>query len=163
VGHHDDLAAGLGILHDRAELVNSMPDVTWEDMQTIAESNYWTRQCGETLCVTMYSRTVKLRIPTGVTHVLVDRPWLDANDTEPLAVSGQGLAQAIHESHYAESISVVAGTTVTLRALCKKAINPDSFRLPRTTPQAIARRNLCELRDRLRPTVDRILRRELRS
>jgi hypothetical protein len=159
VGHHDDLAYGLGLFHDRAQLINSLEDVRWENMLAIARTNYWWRQCGGLLQIRMYSRSVQVTLPSSVTQILVDRPWLGQNGRETLIIDGTSLHPLAYNPHRETLISVSPNaSTVTIRSVSDYAMDPYTIRLPSMKPTAILRRHFCEVRDRLRPALDTILR-----
>jgi hypothetical protein len=155
IGHHGDLARGIDLLRNQAGLINSMADVAWGNMQSISESNYWMRHCGDVLHVRMYSRAIRLSVPGGVCRLFVDRPWLAYDDDEPLQIDGVVPSPASPGL----LVAVKPGAIITVRSRCKEAVDPHTVPAPPFAPGALFRRYLCEVRDRLRPAVDMILRR----
>src|SRR5207249_1431618 len=83
-GHHWDLRNGLGVLSRSARLINSIGQVHWMDMKSIAEFNYFSRLRESVLDVRMYSRRIRITLPSGVTHLSVQRPWLPSHGEEDL-------------------------------------------------------------------------------
>jgi hypothetical protein len=153
-GHHQDGAAGLGLLAELAALINSLGQVRWLDMKSIARSNFSLRQLGETLDVKMYSRFVQIRIPAGVRLLQVEGPGSakGVSDTlvirdsrqqdQPLAVLDRGATQAV---------PVTAEMELEISVMCPDAIEPGSVPRPKLQAWALMRRPLTECRDRISP------------
>lgn len=155
-GHHDDAGDGMELLHDRSQQVNRLGS-HWTNVSAIARSNYWTRIVGGVLHVRMYSRTVEVPIPPGVTHLIVDRPWVSCAKSEALIVEGEAPGLAVLEAGDANGLFVRPNTTVVLRGVCREKMAPRSGKTVWTPPAAVARRGLCELRDRLAPLLRRVV------
>ena len=157
-GHHDDLQLGPELVQRTAAVVNSIGEVRWRDLATIARSNYCTRPEGDLLHVRMYSRLVQLRVPSGVTQLRVDRPWLGSDSSEALAVQ-EGQSEVLsHESYRGQVLTVSPECDLTIRAPYPDAVALCDAPPSRTRLRAIVRRQLCEGRDRLRPTLDALSR-----
>lgn len=163
VGHHEDLSGGHSVLHDRARLINSLPEATWMDMERIALSNYWTRPAhggpnSEKLEVRMYARTISLQVPPGVTELTIERPWMASGTPEAcsITIAAPPQQRAIANAPAGETprIAVEPGATVTVHSVYPETVEPGAVMLPMTTPRALLRRYLCEMRDRFRPAVD---------
>jgi len=154
VGHHDDASSGLDFLRQSADLINSVDRVRWMDMKSIARTNFCTRRDGETLHIKMYSRKIRLRVPDGFKHLCVHRPWLDGNTEEKLQLIKAGPVVEIIKSCQREHISVREGEDIEVASIFPNMIDHQKVRIFRSPPWAIARRQLCEGRDRLRPAMD---------
>jgi hypothetical protein len=154
VGHHDDLAAGLGLFGQLGGLINSVGDVQWTDMKSISQSNFCTFREPNVLHVKMYSRKIRLRVPDGCTEISFDRPWLSGNCGEGLRLRRAGVAGRTLNSYDGEPISVREGDEIEIGSIHPNMIDPYTVPISRSPAWAIARRQLCECRDRLRPTVD---------
>ncbi len=152
VGHHQDCAGNYELLEKLAGLINSTGEVKWMEMKAISRSNYLTRQSGDTLRVKMFSRRVKLDVPAGIKALELECPWL-GNATAQFALLEDGIVKSTHTS--TESIPVIGGRTIEVRALPIQSQNDAAIPELPTPLWAYARRHLCEGRDRLAPLVDR--------
>jgi hypothetical protein len=156
VGHHDDLNDGLTLLAETAKVVNAVDTIEWTDPSTIARTNYQSRRAGAVLHIRMYSRRVRVHIPSGVSQLRIERPWRqDGEDAEPLAVECNG-ASEVHARYDGEGVAVAEGQEVVVSGNHHEAVDPASVPPLRTTVRAFVRRQLCEGRDRIRPTLDRL-------
>ena len=86
-GHHQDLRAGLGFLAEFAARVNRLGNVRWSNPSEIARSRFISRREGSSWVVRLGARTVECRVPSGVTQVVIERPWIQ-DETEPLVIQG---------------------------------------------------------------------------
>jgi hypothetical protein len=154
VGHHDDLQSGLDLMARIARVVNSIAGSVWVDTTRIARTNYLSRCDGEMLHVKMYSRTIEITVPAGVTRLCVERAWPVEPDSEAVCV--QHAATGVSDRYAGEPMAVAPGALVTVTARPLKTLDPYAVPGTRTALQAIVRRQLCEGRDRLRPGVDRV-------
>jgi hypothetical protein len=150
VAHHEDSANGFELLRETAELINSLGDVQWTDLQTMARTNFLARRDGDILHVKMYSRIVSLLVPEGVSRITIDRPW-QAKAEELVLQNGAGM-QRVGE----DFVAAHPGENMTIESLRHDAVDRAAVNAPRTPLWAIARRQLCEARDRLRPALDRL-------
>jgi hypothetical protein len=155
VGHHQDVAGGLDLLAELAGALNSIGEVQWMDMKSIARSNYCTRREGEVLHVKMYSRKIALKAPQGVNQLCIQRPWLNDGATEGLTLRVVTGAPVSYPSYNGEPIATGTGEEIEIHAVPADAIDPRTVPITRTPLWAVARRQLCEARDRLKPLFDR--------
>ena len=151
VGHHEDAAHDLELLRISADLINSLGAVQWTDLQSIARANFISQRRAELLHVKMYSRRIELVVPEGVQRVFVERPWTGGAEAVEMT-NFENEARARSD----ETLTVHAGEKITISALRSDAVEPSAVKRPPTPLWAIARRQLCEGRDRLRPTLDRL-------
>lgn len=156
VGHHEDLAGGLELLRTRADVINRLGDVTWSDMRLIARGNYWTRREDESLHVRMFSRTIAMRIPSGITHLRVERPWLRMGEAESLVAEDEAGTLSLECSDEHTPIPVRSFASVTLRSVPVETVTFSRAEDTRSGLRAVARRSACEVRDRMRPKLDAV-------
>lgn len=154
MGHHDDVGDNLELLQRMADLINSMGEVSWVDMKSMARTNVSTRRAGNTLHIKMYSRKIRLKIPEGIKSLQIHRPWLNENGEEELVLLTDEQGPEIIHS---DNISVMPGEETLIVSKCPGMIEPRSIQMSRTPLWAVVRRNLCEGRDRLRPGLNRLL------
>ncbi len=157
VGHHEGLAGGLDLLRELAETINATGDVQWMDMGSISRSNFCTRREGDILHVKMYSRRIRLNVPEGVRLLYVHRPWLDEGVPEGLVLQNGNTDSVQFASYQGEAVPIESCTEIDLISAHPNLVNHGSVPLPRTPLWAIARRQLCEARDRLKPITDRLV------
>jgi hypothetical protein len=155
VGHHDDLRGGLDPLRRIARRINSAGNVLWTNMTEIALMNYMSRRKQDVLHVRMYSRQIRVQVPSGVTQLLIERPWLSDGYAERLTAREGPAEPATHDLVAGQHVPVLSGSDVTIRSIHPEAINPHDVRALPTRVHVMVRRHLCEGRDRLRPTLDR--------
>src|SRR4029079_19528466 len=72
VTHHQDVAGGYDLLDSTASLINSLGDVSWLDMRSIARRLYSRHRNGSSLNVRLFSKKVTVSIPAGTTHICVE-------------------------------------------------------------------------------------------
>lgn len=156
IGHHTDVATGLGIMAETAAKVRSLPGVQWADMQTIARGCFLTKQIGQTLWLRLQTRLAQVQIPEGAEHLYVDRPWLADDVSETLVLRRPDSSPVnLIGSRIIGPIPVRSGP-LTLH--CPPVVTASvrlngSPLLPPVWP--LARRLLCEARDRLAPFTTR--------
>ncbi|HEV2393442.1 MAG TPA: hypothetical protein VG146_13910 [Verrucomicrobiae bacterium] len=158
VGHHDDLADGLGVLRKLADSINQTGEVGWTDMTSIARSNFWSRRDGSTMHLRLYSRQVRFTVPEGVTAIHIERPWLKADQPEPLTWREDLSPVQLTPACPSEPIPTTPGVVMDIRSVLPNALDHHKAPFTRTPVWAIMRRQLCEGRDRLKPAVHRIRR-----
>jgi hypothetical protein len=155
VGHHDDLRNGVGILSRASQTINSLGTVEWMDMGSISELNYFSRVRGRVLELKMYSRRIRVTVPANISQVLIHCPWLTEGGSEGVEIENAEYRVVSRSSSNGELIDVPAGEII-VRAVRMPAIDMKRLQLPWPSFHAILRRQLCEARDRLRPTLDRL-------
>jgi hypothetical protein len=152
IGHHGDVAGSLGILAETAAKTRALARVQWADMQSIARGCFLTKRTGNFLRIRLQTRLAVAQIPEGVEHLLVDRPWLTDEVSEPLMLHWPD------SSHFQVAGSRVVGPIparpgpLTLHCPPVETLSVPlngSRVLPSVWP--LARRLLCEARDRLAP------------
>ncbi len=154
VGHHEDVADGLGLLEDLAAFINSIGDVQWMDMKSIARSNFYTRQIGQTLHINMFSKMIQLKVPEGVAQLCIERPWLNGKDGEGLRCEENKTALPVNNIYQGEPVPVKSGSELQISSMCVNPLDPHRTAAFRIHPWVLVRRCLCEARDRVRPMVN---------
>lgn len=157
VGHHYDLIDGLGLLQDTAEFINSLGDVQWMDMQSMARSNYLSRRDGQRLYIRVYSRCVNVKIPKGVHEVQVSKAWHSDEVAEQIQIWSEGGLLNCQQGVNSASAVVVQKSNICLIIKHSNSIDPDVVPSISFRPWPILRRQLVECRDRLYP-LQRIFR-----
>jgi hypothetical protein len=156
VGHHDDVANGLDLLQTFADLINSLGNVQWMNMRGIAQTNFSGRREDDVLYVKMFSRRIRLRIPAGLGRLSCHRSWLTGNRGEGLTLLRSGSVPEVWDHYQGEFLQVSSGDEIVISSARSDVIDPRRIAVSRPSFWAVARRQLCEGRDRLRPIADRI-------
>ncbi len=153
-GHHDDLEAGLGVLSEAADDVNSLQPTRWGSLGEIAAGSYESRQEGATLRVRMLTRRARVEIPAGTERMVIE---LSPSHDEPIAegVSVAGRPLPLEGRVAAEPVEVGASSTVEVCLRHDRWIDYRSVQTRRSRPLAVARRMAGEGRDRMRPLLAR--------
>ncbi len=157
IGHHYDVADGLGTLAEWARWVSGFGDVAWTDMETIARSHFLERRRGDTLAIRLGSRRVRVDVPAGVRSLIVERPWWSPDLVETVeCVRPRRSPEACRGTAAAtDPIPVTEGEVLEIR--CVQSAIPSPLapgRFSRIWP--MTRRVLCEVRDRLQPLPRRL-------
>lgn len=157
-GHHRDCAAGLDALERTAGLINSLGEVQWCDLRTLARSNYETRREGDTLLVRMLARRVSLpALAPDVRRLVVIRPWISGQtgDASALHCTQDGtLRHAGLDGRESRPISVAPVRRVELTAPAPDPLDPTTIAAPGARLWPRLRRVLAEGRDRCAPWLD---------
>jgi hypothetical protein len=150
-GHHQDCAAGLGPLAEIASVVNRWGPTTWTNLETILRGNYRTIRDGELMHVQMCSRSVHVRIPEGISHVMVHASMGDES------VPGQISVASSDGQHYECTAGVPFRATgcgsLQLKIRSSEVIDPATVGPPAYRLWPPVRRLLSIGRDRLMPVV----------
>lgn len=156
VGHHEDVAGGLDLLAQLAGTLNSIGEVQWMNMKSIARSNFCTRRNGNVLHLKMFSRRIQVKVPPGINQLCVHRPWLGDGASEALELRLSTRNPTCFSSYNGEPMATESCEDVEIRAFPSDAIDPHGISLSRTPLKAVLRRQICEVRDRLKPVYDRL-------
>ncbi len=162
VGHHDDLAGGLDLLAHWAEFINGFGPTQWCDAGAMSRSNFCTRTSGDVLEVEMFARKIELEVPDSCTQLRILRPWLSESEQEALTVTRASVAEQFSVSSE-DILSVSPGQNLRVTSNYPNMIDLTNVVTFLPDPWAIARRQLCEARDRLRPIVGRFNRAKRQS
>lgn len=153
-GHHEDVAGGLRVLEELAGFINSLGDVRWTNMGEVCRSNYLIRREGATLRVRSYARAMEIPIPESVNQMTLERPWT-RSVAESLRVRVAGRPEQMVAIRPGEAFPVKAGGVLMAEFLHPQAIDAESVPRQPFDVWALARRQLCEGRDRIRPLFSR--------
>lgn len=154
MGHHTDLANGLGLLEEMAKHINSFGKVKWSSMQSISRSRYAQRIRGSTMRIRMFSKRIEATIPDEVENLEIERAWREVAD-EPLLLRRMGGSAGWNTIEPDESISVAQTRKVEVAS--SAIVYPvDDFQSGnRVNLWAGVRRQMAETRDRLLPFLRR--------
>jgi hypothetical protein len=157
VGHHDELSDGLDSVQRIASVCNSVGAVRWSRLSAIARANYWTKSDRTALRVRMFGRTAVVRVPPGVTSIILERAWLGTGDVEGVTVedAAKRVSGEVKYGGQVLAVPVPSGGTVNVQSVLSDRIDPVGAATRWSRPAAIIRRQGCEVRDRVRPVVDR--------
>jgi len=155
MAHHQDVANGLDQLADVAQFINSLGEVRWSDMTSIARSNILLRQEKDLLRVRPYSRKFRVMVPAGTTSVSVELPaGAFLNETVQIAVASG--SKAIYSGPAGMPLAVAASTVLDVALQTPGALDPHSVPDRGLNFWAFARRQMTEGRDRLQPLFRRL-------
>lgn len=157
IGHHEDLRQGLAALERLAASINAFGGVRWTDLSTIVRTSYQWRRVGGELRVKLYSRVVDVEVPTGVRTLTVERGWEGQEPADQVVLESPLSPAPLTLGDSPASIAVAPGDRLRISVIPRHRVDPATIALPRTSVRALVRRNLCEVRDRLRPTFERLL------
>jgi hypothetical protein len=120
----------------------------------IARSSYATRREGATLRVRMFSRRVRVDVPSGVTEIVVETPALDSAGTVESIVCGGdsiGWLRPDASCNVSAPLTIRGGGLMEIGLVRADAVDPASVRSAAVRPEAFIRRVVTEARDRLMP------------
>ena len=155
VGHHDDLASGFNLLEEWAQFINSFGKVSWTDVQSMSRANFCLRRTDGTLEMEMFSRKVALTVPAGGEQLCIERPWLGDADTEEVVLERESGAQTV-ETYRGELLPVKPGERLVITSIYPDMIDLSKISTSLPGPWAVARRQLCEVRDRFKPVISKL-------
>lgn len=156
LGHHWDAVNDYGLFEQASNIVNSLGEVRWMNMEAMALSNYAWKREGNVLRVRAYSKQLSIEIPSGVEAVEVEAPVLGGEFAcNKLDVSG------VEPKHRRENGVIrsapvrVSGDNCPVRWCHARPVDPAALRGPATSWRHIARRLATEVRDRCQPLTGR--------
>lgn len=152
-GHHKDFADSMTKFREAVRTVNGIPNVRWESMGGIFETNYESHVNQAVFHLRMFSRRVKATLPDGVTQILVDTSNEQSVATNHYILrwsSGTSEGTAIVTRKV--PVTIPPGATFELQMATPLESSPQNGRkLPfARTARVIVKRVLTEARDRLR-------------
>lgn len=160
VGHHHDMRDAPDLLDEAAAIINRLPAVAWVDTGCMARGNYFSRLSadGRTCEVLPHASRFEVKLPTGVTTLRLLPPAVERD--QPVAFPWQMRAPDGTWRAVDREINLPAGHTgpMQLKLAALGEIDPNAVPSPGVKPAAVARRILCEVRDRAQPLVARIKR-----
>jgi hypothetical protein len=153
VGHHWDLAEGMGLLEKTADIMNGLGGVVWGDLATLSRCSYRRRIEDGCLWLRPYARFLRVEVPEGINEIRIEAPWLQESGDRFVPVT-PGRTWCSGPDHHGDEngpgIKVVPGSQVDLD-LRRTEPPPFDGDAGRTPPAAVVRRLLVEVRDRSMP------------
>lgn len=157
VGHHHDLADGLELFSELAGFINSLGTVHWSDMKGICRAHYAQKVEGNILRIRMLTRRAEIRMPDGISHILVERPLWQQVECMPVAWKAKSDGSEWTYQLTDEPISVRPGKEIEISLKPPALPLFDQKAAPGLPFWPVARRQLTEARDRLAPVLRRFL------
>lgn len=159
VGHHDTLSEGLELLGRLANSINALGPVTWGNLDDVQRSNYLIRRQGDLLEIRPFSSHFELLVPNGVSRLkLVAPDQKDGGAFSPFQIrraAAHGPAISIPWTQE-EEIGVREGERISVTASLLGSVDYRKIVKSSLPVWALARRVMCEARDRVRPVIRRI-------
>jgi hypothetical protein len=105
----------------------------------------------------MFGRTAVVRVPLGVSSIILERVWLGTGEVEGVTVEDAAKRISVEVNYGGEvlALPVPSGGTVSVQSVLSDRIDPGGAATRWSRPAAIIRRQGCEARDRLRPLLER--------
>ena len=158
VGHHEEAASNMELLAQVANTINSLGEVRWTTAGNLSQANYRMRLRDKCLEVRMDSQKVNLTVPGAVAEIYVHGPCLKGLE------SGHTRALTLrHESGLSRDLLNDEPTALPLRsgeriqlsciARCSPTVSMRARQPIQLRP--FVRRQIAELRDRLKPFLPR--------
>ena len=148
MGHHQDVAPGVGFLDAMASQINRLGSVHWRRMGEISKTHYQWRLEGQTFVVRPFSHLLRLEVPEAATQLRLELPTrngLDSNRYGVKRATGER-----REFAATEAVAVTPGETVWLDLVAGERLDPNDVPSPRWKLKPILRRLACEARERMR-------------
>jgi hypothetical protein len=160
-GHHFDADRDLQWVGDIARFITAVGPHSWLAPSAIARSQFTYVQAGNTMHVRCYARTVEVPLSAATDAVIVERPWLAENATEPLQCSTGGgeIISAGLSGRVSSPVAAHPGSMLTITSPLPGGPEMNRENSPNTAYRLRVRRALTETRDRAYPRLPRILRR----
>ncbi len=154
-GHHIDLRYGTEILSKTAESINSYGDVRWSDLRRIVERNYTCKIEDDALRIRLYTRRAFVDVPDGVRNLRVECPDGDVEELQVVSLGSRGELRGAHsrKARVGDAFVIERARQILVSSLDQVPVNPDSKGLVFPGLWPLARRIICEARDRLTPWV----------
>lgn len=154
-GHHRDLAGGMGVLADAAQMINAWRSVRWCSLEEIARTNFAQQREGSHLRIRAYTQHLRLVLPEGVDSVSVA---LLAGGNSEIWRARCGPADSTWRSANSESDGVCAfgaplGESLELMRRRARSVDLETVPDPAWRPAPVLRRIASEARDRLVPLL----------
>lgn len=160
VGHHQDVADGLGIFSELAGFINGLGNVRWTDLHDMVRGMYATRREGSTLHVRLDARHADVAIPAGVDQVQIHLGWSNDFGAERLTVRSDEKTAARSFALSAVPVVPVSAQqprlSLSVESPAGAGDRSAETRKSRLALWPIARRLLTEGRDRLSPAYRKL-------
>lgn len=158
VGHHHDMRDAPDLLDEAAAVVNRLPNVAWVDTGRMARGNFFSRLSpdGRTCEVLPHASRIEISLPAGVTTLRILPPAVERDQGAPFQWQVFGPDGKWHNIGRETFFAARPAGAVQLKLAALGEIDADAVPSPGVKPAAVARRILCEVRDRTQPLVARI-------
>jgi hypothetical protein len=158
VAHHDTFADGYAAVERTFATINSLGDVRWVGPSEMLNQSYLKMRENGNLWVKLYSRRIQVTVPEGVTKLGV----IFSQDSGPSVTldftvrdaEGEELRQVRQAN--GEAVEVRPGQKVDVQLVNPDAVDYRQIKKPGLSYHALARRILCEGRDRLSPFLAKL-------
>ncbi len=152
-GHHHDAAEQLDLLSLFAGVINNLPAATWASPQGMIRSNYKEFRRENALFLKLYSRTVHIVVPEGVSEIFISRPWAGSEgpgETLVIKCRGEELLR-VTGPEIIGPVPVASGQALEICSLPKNQVDFRSVRPCGTSCWPVTRKLMMEIRDRIAP------------
>lgn len=153
MGHHEDVASGLGVMEAMASQINRLGSVQWRRMGEISKTHFQWRTEGQSFVVRPFSRSLRFVVPEGATKLRVEQPTR-SHFTSDLYVLRRGVVAPV-EFKVTETVAVTPGETIYLDLAAGGSLDLKNVTSPSWKLKPILRRLACETRERIRPWLHR--------
>jgi hypothetical protein len=158
VAHHDTFADGYAAVERTLATINSLGDVRWVGPSEMFNRSYLTMRENGNLWVKLYSRRMQVTVPEGVKKVgaifFGDIGQSIALDVTVRDAEG-GELRRMRQAN-GEAVEVRPGQKVEVQLVNSDAVDYRQVKRPGLSYRAVARRVLCEGRDRLSPFLAKL-------
>ena len=145
-GHHQDLKAGLEILNQNAQMINSLGRVSWSNMTKLSRGNFQWRQDGSVYRLKPLGQKITVKLPADVKRLVIDNPgegvW------ESWQITGADGARSVVRAGELISLTEKHAGVLTIETIITQTASA-KYAGFRWQMSAFVRRLLTESRDRL--------------
>lgn len=152
-GHHWDAAENFKTLEEIAKVINGLRSVGWGTPLDMARGNFKYIRHHDEFNLRLYSRTIHVRVPEGMKHLFVHRPWIrSGSEAETLFItaSGREVFRGTGQT-VVGPIPVESGEELDISSPPGKQLDFRTVKAPRVESWPVVRKILMEARDRSSP------------
>ncbi len=155
--HHQDFADGLDLLADLTAYINRLGNVKWSSLAEIAKESVVLSQKKSTLVINLGARRVECRIPSGVEHIVIERPWVGEAVEQLILKDATGARAPLHLRAGSVSHPLPwqgdSNAVLLIESPVSSAIDPNAVAPPARSLWPFARKMAIEVRDRAYPLI----------
>lgn len=153
VGHHQDVAGSLELLAKLAEFINSLGQVSWQDMKGIARSLYSYKLDGNRVLLKIHSNKIDFKIPSDVSQLYLTKSSNCDEAVQHLNFTVLDENKKASMSGGKSSVPVKSGQKlqIAIEQSGQGGFQDIKYRQLKIWP--ITRRLLTEIRDRIQPKL----------
>ena len=146
-GHHQDFKGGVEVFDDYAKFINSLGDVSWSNLATLARQSYQWRSQGKACYIKPFARKITFELPEKISEIIIESCKLTDNSAcqYRLRLDGNSFTITTGERHILPK-SDKAKRLLELDSL-PPPLTTNGYR-NKTSAKLILRRFLTETRDR---------------